>query len=205
MTYARVTDHVARARARLLEQLKYIPGIVTILENFDDQIQAIEDALWQVFSERSLSVAEGEQLNVIGRVLDEPRDGYGDDDYRARLTAKIRVLRSSGSATDLLKIYKLLLPDNVVAFTAMGGGGFILDIGAIDTALAYVYQRFLLEAKSAGIYAHLLYSDDGGGSLLGTFAFSDNSDPTVVESSATRGFGDEADPDTGGTLSGVIV
>jgi hypothetical protein len=201
MTLTRVTDHALRATDRLLEQFKDVPGVLAILNALNAQTQAIEDAYWQLFTERSLDTAVGEQLDVIGRVLDEPRAGFVDASYVPRLRAKIRVLRSSGGPVDILKIFKLLLPANNIHFTVIGAAGFILDIGAVsDVGLLPIYQRFLHEAKGAGIRAQLLY-----GGLLGSFQLSDNANPLVTENDATKGLGDVGNPATGGTLSGVIV
>lgn len=206
MALTHTTDHAARAFARLMAQLREVPGWSKLVAIIGRQVQELEDAAQGVLTARSIDNATYEQLEVIGRILKEPRDGADDADYRVRLRAKIRVLRSSGAAPELLHIFKLLLPANTIKFTSIGGAGFVLDIGAIDTAFLAIYQRFLRQAKSAGINAQLSYHDDGGDVDLATvFMFSTNPDPTVTVNDAAHGFGDASSPGTGGHLRGITT
>lgn len=161
------TDHAARAFARLLEQLKTVDGWQKFLAVFTTQVQALEDAFWDLNTLQLLN-GVGYQLDVLGKILAEPRQGFGDADYLERLKAKIVVLRSSGAAPDLIRIYKLLLPDNVIKFTLLSRAAFILDIGTINIDFGGIYQRFLHDAKSAGIDAQLVFS---GASDDATFTF----------------------------------
>lgn len=161
-----VLDHAARARARLLEQFKDVRGVGIILDALNAQVQAIEDALWSLFTERGLDTAAGEPLDVIGRVLSESRAGFDDASYRERLRAKIRVLRSSGGPLDILKIFKQLLPANTIFFSSIGGASFVLELGTINTSFLTIYQGFLREAKSAGIDGQLNFSGAPEGSLF---------------------------------------
>lgn len=197
-------DHAAKALERLMEQLKPVPGLTKMLNAFNVQIQALEDAFWQLYTERWLSVAEGVQLDAIGKILAEPRDGSDDEPYRERLRAKIRVLRSSGTAPNILTIFRLMLPDNDIRFLAIGGAGFILDIGEIDVTRLPTYERFIRLAKSAGINAQLSYHDgEDGGDFSDAFTFSVTDDTTAGDTA--KGFGDGVTVGLGGRLVGTAT
>lgn len=71
--------------------------------------QALEDALWQLLVQRTVDTAIGVQLDVIGRVVGQSRDGLGDDSYRRYIRARISVNRSRGTLGDLLGVAKLVL------------------------------------------------------------------------------------------------
>jgi hypothetical protein len=203
-------DHPARAIARLTEHRKIVPDLVDWLNAFNVETQEIEDVLWDIYTKRLLS-GEGAQLDQLGRILAEPRSGFGDPDYLERLKAKILVLRSSGGPLDLIRIYKTLLPNNSIKFTQLGGAGFILDIGIINPDFIPIYQRFLHYAKSAGINAQLLYTE----SILGdtfccdigsTFAYNASAGATTIEMTSGASFaaGDLVAIDPGLTVSATI-
>ena len=55
-----------------------------------------------------LDNAEGVQLDVLGKLVGEPRKGKEDDLYRVWITVRIRVNRSHGRGLDLLEILRLV-------------------------------------------------------------------------------------------------
>lgn len=151
-----VTDHGARAFARLLEQFKTVQDWQRLLGVFSPQVQALEDAFWDLRMKRFLD-GDGAQLDQLGAILAEPREGFDDEPYLQRLIAKTLVLHSSGGPRDIVRIFKRLLPDNTIRFTASGDASFILDIGLINVDFADIYTRFLHKAKSAGIDGVLVF------------------------------------------------
>lgn len=198
----RKTTHAIEARARLLHQLQDVAGLKILLDMFDVHVQEIEDVLWDLHEKRSdILTAIFAQLDNLGRLLAEPRDGAGDLDYRERLKAKIRVLRSSGTAPNLIKVFKLLLPNNNIIFEQLGGAGFILNIGQVNAAFVPIYIRFVRQAKSGGINAQLIYTTSDPAIA---FTFSANPDPTVLVIDAAKGFGDIAGT-TGGHFSNISI
>lgn len=152
-----ILDHAGRAFGRLMQQFQEVPDWRILTDIFGRQIQAIEDAYWQLLTERWLA-GEGAQLDQLGNLLNEPRAGFADEPYLERLKAKILILRSSGSPLNLIKIFKRLLPANTIKFTSMGGASFILNIGIINPAFTEIYQRFLRQAKSGGINAQIEFT-----------------------------------------------
>lgn len=151
-----ILDHAARAFGRLGQEFQEMPDWRPLANVVAKQIQDLEDVFWDLLTKRWLD-GEGAQLDQLGNLLSEPREGFADDQYLERLKAKILILRSSGSAPHILKIFKRLLPDNTIRFTQIGGAGFILDVGTIDPAFAGIYSRFARQAASAGINAQLIF------------------------------------------------
>lgn len=198
MPLTQVLDHAARARARLLEQFRDVRGLGIILDALNAQTQALADVFWALFTERDLENAEGEQLDVIGRVLKEPRAGFADSPYRERLRAKIRVLRSSGGPLDILKIFKQLLPANTIFFSSIGGASFVLELGTIDTAFLSIYQGFLRQAKSAGINGQINFS---GADEADLFTYDNTSGTYLVG----LGYNDTAGSGGGGEYTGATA
>ena len=181
-----ITDHALRALARKLHQFQdETTGMDAILNALNVQTQDLETSGMALLTDRYLDTADGAQIDVIGKWLTEYREGDDDTDYRERLKAKIRILRSSGSPTDLIRIFKLILPDNNIYFTQIGSAGFILSIGTIDTSRTTVYQRFVRLAKSAGINGQLLVDE---GDLTLAFTLQEGSTLSAQANAAATAF-----------------
>lgn len=185
MTLSYKTNHALEALARELQQFGTVTGLTALLNILNRQTQDLEDALYPLFTDRFITTAEGAQLDQIGKILLEYRENESDADYLERLQAKIRVLRSSGAAPDLIKIYKLILPNNNISFTQIGGGGFLLNVGAVETSRIPTYQKFLRLAKSAGINGQLLV-DEGDPTLA--FTLMEGSTLSAQASSSATSF-----------------
>jgi hypothetical protein len=153
------TTHQADALDRLPERHKNKTKLAALLNACTDETQNIENALWQLASERSLDIAEGEQLDVIGRILNQDRATTSDDDeYRELLRVRILVNRSSGSVPDLVRIVQALAPTASVELIQNYPASFTvwLDDVEIDDATATLIADLLSEAKAAGIGAQVV-------------------------------------------------
>src|SRR6188768_445924 len=73
------------------------------------QAQDIQDALWELKTERWLTTSEGIQLDLIGVILGLPRNpNESDEDYRERLQFQIFINSSTGTPEEAIKVLKYL-------------------------------------------------------------------------------------------------
>lgn len=156
-----ITDHADRAVARLAEQYQK-PKIQAFLRALIHPVQALENVAWQVYTERSVDNAVGAQLDILGRIVGQPRDGYADADYRRFIRARITVNRSDGVVEDLLLITRLIVDDEdaVVVAEPQYPGAIVIRVegAAVSEAVADVCLVFLQEAASAGVRVMFEYS-----------------------------------------------
>ncbi|MBW2672058.1 MAG: hypothetical protein JRD89_01415 [Deltaproteobacteria bacterium] len=103
-----VSNHAASGVAFLLQQLKGKAKTTALISAFLVEIQALEDMLWDLLTLRLPDAAVGAQLDVLGRILQVERLGRTDAEYRKWLQAQITVLRSSGTALDVLTVLETL-------------------------------------------------------------------------------------------------
>lgn len=150
-------DHVGKMLARLAEEFRK-PRISAVLSGEGVQYQAIEDACWQLLTEFGVDTATGWALDVLGRIVGEPRQGALDADYRLRVRARIRVNRSDGTIEDVIEVVRLLigsalLPSATIKLTEYYPAAFVLRItGLIITPTqALIYSSFIKQARGAGI------------------------------------------------------
>lgn len=93
-----------KGKGRLLHQYKGKPKIEGVLDAFSFQFDDLEDAWFELLDERSLDTSIGQQLDNLGNIVGEPRDGRNDTDYRRAIQVRIRINNSSGTPEDLIDI-----------------------------------------------------------------------------------------------------
>jgi hypothetical protein len=188
-----VTDHEDRALARLIQQLKGKPRLAGLLRAFVSEVQAIEDALWQVFDQRLLDNAVGAQLDLLGRIVGREREGMADDSYRTHLRVQIRLNLGSGTARDVLETFALLVAGARLELVEQYPAAFALRVHEalpVDVADA---ATILQAAKAAGVRALLEYALCPDSEAFTT----DGSGPGL-------GWGDATDATVGGKFAGAI-
>ena len=150
-------DHEGKMLARLAEEFRK-PRISAIIRGEAAQYQAIENAYWQLLTEFGVETAIGWALDVLGKIVGEPRQGALDADYRLRVRARIRVNRSDGTIEDILDVVRLLigsvlLPSAAIKLTEFYPAAFVLRITgiAITPTQAQIYSSFIKQARGAAI------------------------------------------------------
>ena len=153
----RESDHAGKMLARLGEEFRK-PRIQATLSAEAAQYQAIEDVYWQLLSEFGIETAVGWALDVLGRIVGEPRQGATDADYRLRVRARIRVNRSDGTIEDVIEVVRLLigsvlLPSATIKLTEYYPAAFVLRITGlvISATQALIYSSFIKQARGAAI------------------------------------------------------
>ena len=118
-------------------------------------IQDLEAALQQLLIDRSVDTAVGTQLDVIGRIVAQPRDGLSDDDYRRYIRARIATHRSTGTTEDLVKITRLIVYQDDASYVIKNEGTATVRITiedvAVTDALGGIAYDFAVLTRAAGV------------------------------------------------------
>lgn len=107
-------NHATEALAQLFEQFIGKSNIEALLSSFLPEIQELEEVLYSLFDERILDTAVGAQLDVLGRLVQEPRRTDIDEDYRKYIKGRIAANRSQGKIGDLINIMDLISEDDAI-------------------------------------------------------------------------------------------
>jgi len=108
--YRRIFEHVEALKGRFTSQYELADKIKGFAGVFGERMQGVERALWSLLVQRWISYGEGEQLDLMGEVVGEPRFGRVDEVYRGALFARIGVNLSGGE------------PEGIIAFFAQVAG-----------------------------------------------------------------------------------
>ncbi len=174
------------------------PLLQALLTSYIRQIQYIEDATWQVAEDRWLTTAEGQQLDNLGDILQQPRTSSDDELYRSRLRARILINKACGTAEELIHLARMLVDEDATFelveyfpnFVHMGLTIEADDIGVEPAELLSILSL----ARAATVTLELYYY------LTNAFQFSDTGSIMV---DTDLGFGNTAQTQ-GGKLAEIL-
>lgn len=103
-----ITDVSAQALALLIPEYQETPRWQAWISSVMDSIQELESAAADVWGNvLNLDDAVGDQLDLLGRIVQEARDGRSDTDYRRALSVRVLVNRSQGRVEQLIQIARV--------------------------------------------------------------------------------------------------
>lgn len=127
---------------------KLVTGLVSAMQAIENQEQAL-------LTQRSLATAIGAQLDVLGKIVGESRDGLSDSVYRLYIAARVAANRSDGTVEDLITVLTDVLGPGVgvIRVNQEGAAAVFVDVTGvlINDVLANVLVDFLRDSVSAGV------------------------------------------------------
>lgn len=165
MISQREDEHVAKGLELLTDRYKGKAVIEALLTSYLNRVQELEDELWNLLwgwvlewvdpdDEFNVYNAEGKQLDDLGEIVGEPRDGREDDAYIPAIKLRIRINRSKGQSEDMVQISHLI--NAAATYLEYFPLGWEVSIYNITTSPTII--RLLAEAKAASSYGVLLTS-----------------------------------------------
>lgn len=146
---------------RLAQYIRGKPNMEAVLDAHGLSAEALAAAFTQLDTDRLTDNAFGAQLDLLGEIVGQPREGLSDADYRLRLQAKILLNRCSGTAEEILAIFTLLVPDaTVIELRDYPPASFKLMLYAVTFtgSEAATLSKILNKARAAGVGSRLHYS-----------------------------------------------
>lgn len=196
-----ITDYVARARARVLQQYREKTVLMALVGELALAAQAIETSLFDVIEQTTIGTSTGAWLDRLGALVGEERGGEGDVLYRRYIRARVQANTSEGTFEDLIAVitewYGSAFPSLII--TEPGRANVLIDLNSPDVTQTQVDRlvKLLRDTRAAGVGAQFLYQLQSS-----TKIFQFSSDATL-QSDANKGFGDSSNPATGGAFRGV--
>lgn len=172
-----IADHETQILRRLLAQFSESTNLRAFLSQFGEAAQDVEDAGKQLIEERTIADAEGEQLDMLGVIVGQPRGGDDDDTYRTAILARIAANTSTSDPESVMAVLRIAtqtenvrllevfpmkmwlytegedVPDNIydvirAAAPATTGIIVILTTGGVDFADAAFTSEYLASIPS---------------------------------------------------------
>lgn len=153
-------NFVKEAKALLIEQFKRLPNVNSLVDIFVKPIQEIENTAAELYKMRSIATAAGVQLDGIGEIVGEPRNGLLDNEYRSLILTKIFLNASCGQAEFIITFILKTTDSPTVIISEYYPATLRIEINA-DTIPAGFYSR-LKRSIAAGVNLDLInFSGDG--------------------------------------------
>lgn len=150
----KITTLAVDAINRLIAQFKDKPKLEAFLNAVSSELQAFEDASFELNSLLDIDLMEGAQLDGIGTIVVEPRQGKSDAAYRIAIRQKIAANAGSGEPESVITAF-------IVATSPTGAVDYIEDYPAGfiiygDGSQPANLQQTIEAAAPAGVYVGLL-------------------------------------------------
>lgn len=188
------TDIVKTAIGHKYTQFNGAPIMEAIIASYAVQAQELENVFVNLWVLRVLDNAENAQLDTLGKIVGEPRQGRDDDDYRLAIRARVLSNRSNASVEDILAVLKAT-DDKTYQIKDLGFASMLIEMKeAIGSTNPQEINDIIQRIKAGGVSASFVYNSSGQENAL-TLASGD-----TVESSATQGLSNDA-----GTSGGKLV
>ena len=164
MPITQITDHEDQAEARLPEQFVGKDLMIALVRAHAKEVQEIEDAVFPMLDLLDIATQIGAQLDGIGDILTEARDGQNDADYRVALLAKGARFTASGTPEQVIERFIALTGSTppVDLLENFPAGYDIIGDGTQPTGLLSAMEA----VSGVGIYVGLLdflnHEDDDG-------------------------------------------
>lgn len=163
--------HTTKALSRLIERWKAEshPNIAGLLASYLDQCQELENVIWDVIVARLPDYAEGAQLDALGRLVGQRRNGLGDAAYRAHIKARVRINQSFGQARDVIEMLRLVTA-SAFHLAEAGTAAFSIwfDEPTENTSIGREIPSLVKQARAAGVSAFVAMPVAAGGAFYGS-------------------------------------
>jgi len=189
------TAHTAGGVALLPHKLRSFEDVVALLSPALDQVQEVEDALWDVLG-ATLADATGHALDQLGELLVWPRGSLADEDYRTVLLQVVKCNRSAGTGDELLAVVAALMGATGFTLEEFFPAAVLVSPEAAPSLGTATLHALLKRARSSAVKLHTL-------DVLSGTAF-EMASGERVETDSARGFSDTGGT-SGGRLAGVLA
>jgi hypothetical protein len=187
MALVKTDDHIDQAQGLLIDQYAERPRLAAFLASFSARCQEAEDMLWDVLWKRLIDNAEGHQLDMIGKIVGEPRRDRADNIYRLFVLARIRINWSQGTPNDVIDVvglvqgsansfrYREVYP---ASLEVVFDNDFVeTDRGFVAPELELAFASLVRQAREAGMHSMVVVVNEGKTPMQ--MAYSDGAALTV--------------------------
>jgi hypothetical protein len=148
-----IPAHAQRSIDRAAAYIKDKPNFQAFIAAFTGSVFDLETMFAGLKVAFVIDTATGAQLDAVGEIVQQPRDGRTDALYRMALRARVLANKASGTAEELYNIVRTVVPSATCALTPYPPASFVLQV--FDYAFTAdewaQLDSFFSEAVAAGV------------------------------------------------------
>jgi hypothetical protein len=112
----KIDNHAEQAVGRLTSQYSHAERLQSLIRVWAGRVQSLEDAAYDMLTQRWIDAADGNQLDGLGEIVGEDRRGREDEVYRDALITRIFLNSASGEPESVIRALNFLWGTGNVAF-----------------------------------------------------------------------------------------
>lgn len=163
-TFDHIDDHEDQLRAWPISRYapERAPRLHALLSALGLQFQEAEDTLLDLLVTRLLETATDHQLDILGRIVGERRDGLDDATYRRFINARKLIRASGGERWRLTQIVRTLTGASEIRWWATPPASFLITY-RVPAPLPFASRvaARLQEATASGVRPQLCELPEG--------------------------------------------
>lgn len=200
---ALVTDHATEALGLLIDQYQGLPRLSGLVSSFVNRVQELEGISWDTANKRLLDYtaldgsgahAVAAQLDAIGRLVGQGRQGQSDAVYLTYVRARVFLNKSRARRSNVTGVLQLI-ESAAFAYEEFYPGTVLVTYLTAPSSSPAVLFGIAKLAVTGGVRFYLV-APPPSASASGTFAFSNYG----TSSDTARAFGS-----TGSALYGGVA
>ena len=103
---------IDEAESLMLHQFRNSTKLIGLIRSLVAPLEEVDQLIQSMHQGRYINDATAHRLDILGRIVGQPRNGMDDDDYRAWIKVAIKLNIGSGNIADLLAILSILYGKN---------------------------------------------------------------------------------------------
>jgi hypothetical protein len=151
-------NHVAEALDNLVQQFKGSGNLALFITSWVNEVQELEGMWFDLLENRWIATAVGAQLDGLGSIVGEDRQGRPDAEYRVAIIARVGINIGSGTPEQIIT-YVTTVTDgaNVELAEFFPAALTVRAVTTLTTAEATIIGNLLKEIKAAGVRIDFIY------------------------------------------------
>lgn len=162
------TDYVEEGLSRLLTQFKDATDFKVLVSAFLAEVQALENALYDLGFLKSIDTMQGDALDLLGKLFGVSRKGRTDVAYRVVLKGQSLLLNTSGEAERIRLVLRAMIPGAEPRVLDVGEAAFTAYMDSVTLDSPIETGAVVRQARAAGVSGFVFWqtTDDAN-----TFCF----------------------------------
>lgn len=151
--YAYIPDHEERAVLDLKSNKRHKQNFLAFAKAIGAGTQNLEDTIMDLQTSYLLDTALGKNLDLLGELVGEQREGLLDNDYRRFIRARILANRSQSNADAFVEVLTLLTEPLFIRWQPLYPRGFQVFFSIaepFETKIRRKIQRVLTSMRPTG-------------------------------------------------------
>jgi hypothetical protein len=164
---------IDEAESLILHQFAQSPRLKALVRSLTKPFEEVLENIESLCDGRYIDEAWGARLDILGKIIGQPRMGMDDETYKAWISVGIRLNIGSGTSLDVLNILRILLGKIHFNMLEYWCGDLFFVIFAPPKVPLHALFEITRRATPIGIQCHFVKADMNQSFRFDTKPFSD--------------------------------